>query len=515
LSQEQRSAPTKETSFFFISSDARNSDVVCDICEEMNYRGIPICYDNGTPSDKKSQKHIDARIRQCRALIVFITKNGSSQNYQLRQEYVAAQKYRKPIHLIPLDHVLSGNCFSPEDVVDEMEKIIDFYEPEPAGKASPPHQRPKPKPEPEPEPLPGLPSPGEVTKEEQKRRKKAEKAEKAALRKQERDRKKNLPKEKKPLPPGLKKIIAAAAVIAFLALIGGTLSMLLFNVKHSVGDEISYSDFTAYTTVSEKITLAKSYSGCQSAREAIAISALRYQYDKTEKKMTITGYRGGKSIKKISIPSYIKGKPVRTIGSSAFERCEYLTEIELPDTVTSIEDYAFYGCTRLTQINLPYALNYIGGSAFAYCTKLKEIAIPSYVDMIQSSTFYMCDSLTRVVLPDSLKIIENYAFAECVKLESIRLPDSLEEIYDGAFKNCASLAEVRIPKKTDSIGSEAFAWCEKLSKIYIPPSVKTLYFDAFIGDYPIIYGKSGSIAQECAYDRNYPFKAYDFSDYTT
>jgi hypothetical protein len=66
---------------------------------------------------------------------------------------------------------------------------------------------------------------------------------------------------------------------------------------------------------------------------------------------------------------------VTSIGDYAFDGCEGLTSITIPDSVTSIEDYAFYGCTGLTSIIIPDSVTSIGNAIFSGCSGLKEICV--------------------------------------------------------------------------------------------------------------------------------------------
>ena len=101
-----------------------------------------------------------------------------------------------------------------------------------------------------------------------------------------------------------------------------------------------------------------------------------------------------------------------TIASHAFESCDSLISVVLPNTVTTIGSYAFNCCYSLTSIVLPTALTTIGSYAFDSCTSLNEIT-----------------------LPNSLKTIEDYAFNCCYNLTNIFVPISVIKISEGAFGN--------------------------------------------------------------------------------
>ncbi len=118
------------------------------------------------------------------------------------------------------------------------------------------------------------------------------------------------------------------------------------------------------------------------------------------------------------------------------------SELAIPDTfnglpVTLIQDCAFMGTEELTT--------------------LENIDIPDSVDTIDRCAFYHCDGLTDIKIPDSVTTIALRVFACCTGLKSIKLPDSITEIDNAVFYYCTSLTGLTIPKKTIIIGSLVFS----------------------------------------------------------
>ena len=64
---------------------------------------------------------------------------------------------------------------------------------------------------------------------------------------------------------------------------------------------------------------------------------------------------------------------VTSIGSRAFENCEGLESIAIPNSITSIKAYAFYGCNSIRSIFIPDGVTNIGGYVFSFCTRLNSI----------------------------------------------------------------------------------------------------------------------------------------------
>ena len=64
------------------------------------------------------------------------------------------------------------------------------------------------------------------------------------------------------------------------------------------------------------------------------------------------------------------------IGEEAFSNCRSLTEITIPDSVTTIDGAAFIFCESLTEITIPDSVTYLGGSVFSYCDNVR-VTIPA------------------------------------------------------------------------------------------------------------------------------------------
>ena len=119
-----------------------------------------------------------------------------------------------------------------------------------------------------------------------------------------------------------------------------------------------------------------------------------------------------------------------------------IKSVTIPDSVTSIGDYAFCGCTSLTSITIPDSVTSIGGSAFYGCTSLASITIPDSVASIGDTAFRNCDGLTSITIPDSVTSIEYWTFLDCTSLTSVTIPDSVTSIDSSAFLGCDNLHSV-------------------------------------------------------------------------
>ena len=170
---------------------------------------------------------------------------------------------------------------------------------------------------------------------------------------------------------------------------------------------------------------------------------------------------------------------VTSIGSSAFESCNLLESVTIGNSVTSIGNYAFSSCSSLTSVTIPDSVTSIGNYAFYSCSSLTSITIPNSVTSIGYQAFSSCSSLTSVTIPDSVTSIGNYAFYGCSSLTSVTIGDSVTSIEEGAFYDCSSLTSVTIPNSVTRIGWGAFYDCSSLASIDIPNSVTEIGSYAF------------------------------------
>lgn len=141
-------------------------------------------------------------------------------------------------------------------------------------------------------------------------------------------------------------------------------------------------------------------------------------------------------------------------------------ELIIPDSVTSIGDYAFVNCSSLSRITIPRTVEKIGCYAFLYCNSLENVEIPNSVTSIGSGAFDSCTSLKSVAIPDSITSIPSHAFDDCKKLISITISNGITSIGDCAFRNCYSLTSVTIPDSVTNIESYAFYCCDSLKDVY-------------------------------------------------
>lgn len=142
-----------------------------------------------------------------------------------------------------------------------------------------------------------------------------------------------------------------------------------------------------------------------------------------------------------------------------------MTEVVLPEGLTLIGYGAFEGCDELVTINIPNSVSEIQSSAFQYCSSLEEISIPEGVTKLVS-TFTHCTSLQHIDLPNSLTIL-NETFSNCERLTHIVIPEGVKQIKDSTFCECHSLEYISLPSTLEEIGEYVFEMCGELVAIEV------------------------------------------------
>ena len=194
-------------------------------------------------------------------------------------------------------------------------------------------------------------------------------------------------------------------------------------------------------TISDKVEQVgvATFEGCDSL-ENITVPFLGY--NKTAENGTLKYLFGN------NIPSSLKTVTVTggtVLSKEAFSNCNYLTKINLPDTLKVIGEKAFYGCTGLTELVIPANVTDIGENAFNGCTGIKEIIIPAKVLKIGRGAFSNCSALTSVTISDSVQEIERLAFVNCTSLTEMVIPDTVQIIGEQIFMGCDSLEKITVP----------------------------------------------------------------------
>lgn len=165
-----------------------------------------------------------------------------------------------------------------------------------------------------------------------------------------------------------------------------------------------------------------------------------YSYELYDEYVKIIKYLVVDGNTTVDIPSEIDGKPVTTIGSLCFYDIKTdVAVINIPQSVTTIEESAFYYCDKLTSITIPDSVTSIGPRAFAWCNGLESVTFGKGIESIPDFCFNHCASLTSLVIPKEITQIGVRAFSYCETLNEIDLSSGVTQIGERAFSGCPEL----------------------------------------------------------------------------
>ena len=298
-------------------------------------------------------------------------------------------------------------------------------------------------------------------------------------------------------------------------------------------------------TIPDSVTCIddRTFSSCTSLT-SIEVSGNNKNYSSIDgvlfnkNKSRLITYPAGKTDSK-----YVMPNSVISIDDDAFDSCINLKSVTIPNSVTSIDSGAFSNCISLTSIEvsgnnysstdgvlfnkykselitypagktdseyaIPNSVTSIGNYAFACSTNLTSVSIPNSVTSIGYDTFEDCTSLTSVTIPESVTSIGWDTFENCTSLASITIGNGITSIGLGAFSGCTSLTSVTIPDSVTSVGNSAFYDCTSLASVTIPNSVTSIDEHAF---YNTAYYNDESnwdngvlYISDCLIDTNYNF----------
>ncbi|MDD5791489.1 MAG: leucine-rich repeat protein [Erysipelotrichaceae bacterium] len=223
---------------------------------------------------------------------------------------------------------------------------------------------------------------------------------------------------------------------------------------------------------------------------------------------------------------------ITAIGKKMLYGLGSLQEVEIADTVETIDELAFGYCTSLSHLYLPASIKDVNASSFdtspffecmdslliytaasdnifgnywlacnragtlldvIYCCtpvdyrywstidkNVENLVIPEGITIVPDYCFYKNKTLKHVAFPSTMDRICDYAFFECENLEEINLPDTLSYLGDWSFYSCMKAeGTLVIPEGLKVINQKAFTNDENLDRVILSSSLEEIAFYAF------------------------------------
>ncbi len=236
----------------------------------------------------------------------------------------------------------------------------------------------------------------------------------------------------------------------------------------------------------------------------------------------LSAFEGCSGLTSVVIPN-----SVTSIGREAFWCCYNLQSITIPSSVTNIGKEAFHGCSSPTSItvekgNICYdSRNDCNAIIETKSNKLifgcKNTIIPNSVTSIDDYAFFSCYRLTSITIPNSVTSIGYHAFENCFGMKSVYIPNSVTNIGNGAFIYCRGLTSITCEANTPptiSLYGACFVDVNKSIPVYVPANSVAQYkvanewkdfvnLQAISTTYALIDGES--------YNNNSQIEGYDIS----
>ncbi len=307
-----------------------------------------------------------------------------------------------------------------------------------------------------------------------------------------------------------------------------------------------------YIPASVEVVYDSAFACCKNLQEFIVAEGNPYHFADDN---GFLYYREGEDIYLVQCPASLEGVcelpyGVNVIVASAFEGCDKITEIVLPDSLTGIYTAAFARCTALTQLTIPAFVEQIGQNILSDCTAVEKI-------LVAEDNAYFCNDdygvlfdkdMTKLIqypagrgghydVPMGTAEIWECAFMGCQKIESVFIPETVERIGYNAFSYAFGLREIKfseglkviegynfemtalknvvLPASLECIDSNAFSTCISLEDLVVL-STDCVIEDGYatLGErgFTKVYGYTGSTAEAYANANGYSFTSLSHAD---
>ena len=96
------------------------------------------------------------------------------------------------------------------------------------------------------------------------------------------------------------------------------------------------------------------------------------------------------------------------------------------------------GCNGMVNVNIPDSVTEIAEFAFAKCSNLESVTLPKYLTTLMEGAFWNCIKINNIQIPKTLKYtyvysFDNGPFEGCSNLKNIMFEQGVEVIVKSLF----------------------------------------------------------------------------------
>lgn len=179
-------------------------------------------------------------------------------------------------------------------------------------------------------------------------------------------------------------------------------------------------------------------------------------------------------------PDEYNGKPITSIRSCS----QNVNKVEIPYTITKIEDGAFKGCNLLKSITIPSSVLSIGKKIFENCSSLESVTIPYSIEYLSEDTFLHCSTLSTVTYTGTfIEFCESKLTGDVFfyyKRYSSE-DDLLNHFIISTNGRVQEITQIDIPTTITTIESKKFYGFSNVNSVYLHKNITFIETDAFQG----------------------------------
>ena len=201
------------------------------------------------------------------------------------------------------------------------------------------------------------------------------------------------------------------------------------------------------------------------------------------KGLEVLGNGAFKNCKSLRGIDFTNNDSIKKVGDNAFEGCELLSEITLPDTLEEIGDNAFKDSGLNGTFYIGKNVTKIGNNPFMGCKDVTDINVDplnkNYKTDAKKSLYTMDDELIscnskligEYVVESNVKIL-GYAFSNCNFLTKITIAEGVEELYAYSLASIPNVVSITLPSTMKKVGDYALAYNSSLKELDVKANIE-------------------------------------------